>query len=732
MHPRAQSTFRFSCLYCGLLLLGQFCPSFAQERPTVGVALSGGGAKGFAHIGVLKVLEEVGLPIDYIAGTSMGSIVGGLYAIGYSAADLEDIVLKIDWDDMLTDRATRRSLTMEQKQWDGRYLLALPIRDGKIHLPSGVVGGHKISRLLSQLTQPVHNIRDFSDFAIPYAAVATDIVTGKAVTLTSGFLPDAMRASMAIPSIFTPVKIGDYLLVDGGLVRNLPAQDVHDMGADIVVGVDVSQSVRKQEELTSFLDIVYQATTLMAGTAEQRQLCDLLLRPDVEDMSIFSFDNVRRTIDRGEQAAREKLPQLKALADSLTRMTNHVARTELTRTDSIFVSRLGFEGLRHVPREVLLGEIDLTPPAWLSTYELQQMIDGIHSTERFERVSYEVVPDSAGFALIIRVVEQSEDQLRFSLRFDNDNNASVLLNTIFRNVVNYDSYINLDLILGEQIQLDGRYFIRTGSQPHLGLQTRLNYNDTFLDIFNDEDREGRLDLKSMMAELLLGTFSSTRVVAGAGLRAEFADISTQIGAVDSLLFDETVLSAFSLFWFDTQDRAYFPTRGLSFYMRNEIATTRFNSDVSFTRHLLRLRGFLPLHHHLTLSADLLAGFSTGAMPPIHYHLTLGGLDTAVELPQQAQSRVSFLGTKPQEFRGIHAQFVQIGVQYEFMQDTFLLLRANAGNTFADWRFDFSPSRFVSGIGATLGTRTLLGPIEFSIMGGSRHDFLTHLNIGFKF
>ncbi len=221
----------------------------AQERPKIGLALSGGGAKGFAHVGVIKVLEEIGLPIDFITGTSMGSIIGGLYAIGYSVGELEELVTATDWNDLFRDRVRRRDLAIESKMLDGRYMLSLPLNGLAPGLPTGLIAGQKISKLFERLTLPYHDVSDFRQFPIPFACVATDIVTGEVVVLDHGYLPEAMRASMSIPSVFTPVEIDDHLLVDGMLVRNFPVEEVRALGADIIIGVDVGAGVCTGERI---------------------------------------------------------------------------------------------------------------------------------------------------------------------------------------------------------------------------------------------------------------------------------------------------------------------------------------------------------------------------------------------------------------------------------------------------------------------------------------------------
>lgn len=245
---------------CLALVIFAAAPIDAQEpvvdRPKVGLALSGVSARGFAHIGVLKVLEEVGMPVDYITGTSMGSIVGSLYAIGYPVEELDNIARQVDWDDLFRDNVGRRYMSMEDKRWDARYQASLFLDRGRIRLPSGLVAGQKVSELLARLTWSVHHVSNFDELPIPFACVATDIATGEPVVLRKGSLPEAVRASMAIPTLFTPVIINDRLLVDGLIARNLPAQEVRKMGAHVVIGVDVGSDLWPVEDLESMVDIL--------------------------------------------------------------------------------------------------------------------------------------------------------------------------------------------------------------------------------------------------------------------------------------------------------------------------------------------------------------------------------------------------------------------------------------------------------------------------------------------
>ena len=288
----------------------------------VGLVLSGGGAKGVAHIGVLKVLEEAGIPIDYIAGTSMGSIVGGLYAIGYDARCLDSLVRVQNWPFLLSNRVYRYDLPFSEKEKDEKYLLSIPmLRSKLIQMPAGFISGQNIYNLFSELTLGYHDSLSFMNLPIPFSCVAANLVNGEEVILNSGNLPLSMRASMAIPGVFSPVVLDSMMLVDGGIANNYPVDVMREMGADIIIGVDVSAGLRTMNELHSVLDIVDQLTNFlgMEKYEENVRLTNLYIKPDIEPYSAASFDPVAidTLILRGERAARAKWDEIVRLKEQL-------------------------------------------------------------------------------------------------------------------------------------------------------------------------------------------------------------------------------------------------------------------------------------------------------------------------------------------------------------------------------------------------------------------------------
>jgi len=441
-----------------------FAESEIPERPRVGLVLSGGGARGFAHIGVLKVLEEAGIEIDYITGTSMGSIVGGLYAIGYRADELEELVLEQDWDELLYDKISRRSISIEEKEDKEKFIGSFPISGIKISLPKGLVAGQKVSNLISGLMLSVHHIEDFELLPIPFCCIATNISTGEPVILKDGFLPDAIRASMSIPSAFIPIDINGQLLVDGGLVRNLPVCDVKEMGAEIVIGIDVGSPLYSKQELNTLVEIMNQAISFQSveSTINERKQCDILIVPDINEYNILSFNSADSLIARGERSAREILPQLKTLADSLSSFPEYPKSIPNTRIDSLSIVKIYIQGLRNVSSKLVRGKLQLNEASIITPEELELAINRVYGSGFFERVTYKLEPMDKKYNLFVRVIEKVTNYFRVGLHYDSDLKSAVYLNTTFRNLFTQGSKLSVDLKLSDNLGLTGSYFIYTG------------------------------------------------------------------------------------------------------------------------------------------------------------------------------------------------------------------------------------------------------------------------------
>lgn len=337
--------------------------SSAHKRPKIGLTLSGGGAKGLAHIGILKAIDSAGLKIDYVTGTSMGSIIGVLYAVGYSGDSIEKIAQTIDWDLLLSNQLFLRSVIMEEKNEYFKYDVELPWVNNWFRISTGVLEGQELWLKLSELLFPVYKIKKFNDFKIPFKCIATDVSTGQAVVLDSGEIVSAIRSSMAIPSLFTAVEFNGKKLVDGGVVRNFPVKDVREMGADIVIGCNVSSALLAPEKVKNAIQVLMQVAFFREAedTRTQVPLCNIYVPMPLENYSMVSFGNANDIIQYGVDEGRRLYPEFKKLADSLNAIYGapDSAIKKLPVGGHVKISSYEVRGVNHTSKEFFIHALDL-------------------------------------------------------------------------------------------------------------------------------------------------------------------------------------------------------------------------------------------------------------------------------------------------------------------------------------------------------------------------------------
>ena len=444
----------------------------SAHRPRIGLVLSGGGARGAAHIGVLKVLEEMRIPIDAVAGTSMGAVVGGLYASGLSARQIEKLMTSIDWQDAFRDRPSREDLTLRRKQEDESFLVKFPLgfHDGRVVLPRGLIQGQHLTETLRRLTLPVARFSNFDDLPTPFRAVATDLETGEAVVMGSGDLTTAMRASLSAPGVFAPVEREGHLLVDGGIADNVPVDIARAMGVDMVIVVDVGFPLLPRKQLTSIPVISNQMLAILIRRNAQTQLAtltpkDVLIQPQLGNASSFDFGLVARAIGAGEAAARSLNPQLAALSVSEHEMQNYQAHREVPRTAPPVIDFVTVDtGSEHyVPSpdslfKGLLGE-PLDPDA------VAQRITALYGRGGLDTLDYHVIgsADRYGLAIDARPNSTGPDYLRFGLSLQDDFQGNSTYNAAVRFVVsdvtrNAGEWVT-DLQVGSVTQISTELFL---------------------------------------------------------------------------------------------------------------------------------------------------------------------------------------------------------------------------------------------------------------------------------
>jgi NTE family protein len=643
---------------------------------------------------------------------------------------MESLVLDIDWDIAFSDQVPRNRLGMEYKIWDSRYLVSFPINGTKIGLPTGLIAGQNIMRLLSGLTVPMQRTLDFQDLPIPFTCVATDITNGKAVVLKNGFLADALRASMAIPTMFTAVTIDGQLLVDGGLARVLPAEDAIDLGADIVIGVDVGEKPLDEDKLNSILTMTRQSLNLfMAPELErQRAMCNIVISPEVHDFELYEFGQAPRLIAKGEEAARELMPQLEQLADSLSRWgpVNPPARPG--REESFYFDEIVVKGLSGVSRDIVDKQFGIEIPGRATIETIEKGIDRIYATQHFQTVTYGIEHIDNGLRLVLNVIEEKKNSLRAGLRYDSRRKGGLLLNLTFRDLTGLKMTAALDVALEEEYEVDAKLFMHTGLLRSLGLRLRANTHRINMNVYSGEQRVAQYITRYTYGEFLLGSIFSTKLNVAAGIRAEYIDQKLETGPLVYSDYTDVLLPFFGEIILDTVNRTVFPSHGLFVKLSAEITDQGVGSDVSFNRFYVDERMALALHRKVSLLQTLFLGGSNGDVPRSYLYY-LGGADEAIALQS---IRATFFGLEYQERAGPYVQMFMLGVQYEFLPKFFLQAGWTIGNTFDEWNTKLAMDRYINGAGLTAGLNTFAGPIIFTIMTGERHDILTYFSAGYNF
>jgi NTE family protein len=444
----------------------------APHRPRIGLVLSGGGARGAAHVGVLKVLEDLRVPIDAIAGTSMGAVVGGLYASGLSARQIEKLMTSIDWQDAFRDRPPREDLTLRRKQEDAEFLVKFPLgfRDGRAVLPRGLIQGQHLTETLRRLTLPVARVSNFDELPTPFRAVATDLESGDAVVMGSGDLTSAMRASLSAPGVFAPVEREGHLLVDGGIADNVPVDIARSMGVDILIVVDVGFPLLPRQELSSIPVISNQMLAILIRHNAEAQLAtltprDILIQPQLGNASSFDFGLVSRAIDTGELAARGKSTELASLGISEAQMQGYVARREAPRMapPKIDFVRVEAGSEKYVPAADNLFNGMLGKP--LDPDEVARRITALYGRGGLDTLDYHVVgtEERYGLAINARPNSQGPNYLRFGLSlqddFEGNSTYSAAVRLVVSDVTRNAGEWATDLQVGSTSQIGTELFL---------------------------------------------------------------------------------------------------------------------------------------------------------------------------------------------------------------------------------------------------------------------------------
>ncbi len=707
-------------LLSGVSLLLPNVPVIAAERPTIGLALSGGGARGAAHVGVLRVIEQLGIPVDYVAGTSMGAIIGGLYAMGMSPDEIEKTIEEIDWNAIFRDAPPRQERRMRRKLDDRTFLMdarpGVNEREREVNLVPALIQGQRLDLALRRYTLPARSIHDFDDLRIPFRAVATDAVTGEPVILGEGDLATSIRASMAVPAAFAPVEIDDRLLIDGGLAMNLPVSVVRDMGADIIIAVDVGGPRRDREEINNVLEMLDQVMGLVTWRNTQEEIAklsgrDVLITPPLQRVvTAADFNKMLEAIAIGEQGAEAQRAELVSLAVPTARYADYRQDQRLDDARMPVIDRVRIENNSRLADEVVAKRLDVPLGQPLDVPALEAQIERIFDQDNFEAVEYRVEKDAAGETeLVVTANEKSwgTSYLQAGMELSSASAGSSRFNIgLAYNMVPVNAW-----------NAEWRTFLRAGEEPSIFtelyqpldplerwyMEATAGYVTESLTLFNP----GKSDKPS--AKYLLSRAGGSlefgrnfgnwgRLGLSYGRYAGDADLRYGDPGIRGFGFDEAELGV--TFFIDTLDSANFPRQGWTGTAFGLTSRTEIGASKDYDQ-----AGFNLLHSQSWGRNSLLTGvrmagtFGGQGDEPIQSFYRLGGFLNLSGFNQQELS-----GSNMGLARAIYLRELRAG-----LVNTYAGASLEVGNVW-DKRSDIRFDELRVGSSLFLGADTIIGPL----------------------
>lgn len=737
-------------LFCGSAVFSQQ----KRERPKIGLALSGGGSFGMSHIGVLKVMEEAGLRPDYITGVSMGSIVGAMYSIGYNADSLHKVFKSTDWSSILSNNIPEDKVIFTDKKYYNNSILSFPISSRKVRFPSGLINGQQIEKMLSYYAWPAARINDFSKLPIPFLCIGTDLISCRKVVMKSGYLPDALRASMAVPSIFAPVKIDSAVLIDGGFVRNIAVSELKEMGADIVIGSYTGFNRYSENELQSMTGVLKQLSFFNSinDYAVEKNLIDFLIEPNDSGLSSAVFTNVETIVQRGYKSALPFREKFKRLADSLNQIGPQKPVEFLKNVKSYTFDRIEINGNDIIPEDQILGMMEIKAGKPVDKDFLNDKIDLLYGWSWFDKVKYTIVPGNDSLKLVIDCIEKPQAMLYGAVHYDNFMKEGVIINLSAKNILSDRSALDIGAYIGQYYRFRFSLTQFLGRNQASGLTAYFFADNTPLPFLELRGQTGQLKSRSYITGLSL----NKRI----GLN-QLMSISTSynsLNLVPDFISEERLrrvsynyLSVDYLNQINTLDTKHFPNRGVLFQVSintsrllsgriktdfSKIIHTSDNPDDFLFKRAYSIAGdfwkYFSPGRKITLSigGDALFSYTADSVTSPHNYYFLGGAENVTS------KSVAFAGFHNNEIPVDRFGALKFGADFEFRKDLHLDLMTN-----------FAVAREISqnddlailgGYGLGIGYMSVIGPIKIGIMHGfgNRDRYFRavkgYINIGFSF
>jgi len=655
-----------------------------NKRPTIGLALAGGGAKGFAHAGVLQLIDSLDIPVDFIAGNSMGGLVAALYSIGYSGKDLEEYTKSLDWNGVLNDDTKREELPFVQKNKTGLYQLSVGLKGYQPTVPSGLIYGQNVQMEFLKMTAPYEDVKNFDELPIPFRCVAVDLVTGKEVILKNGSLSKAMRSTMSIPSAFSPVDWDHHLLVDGMVLNNFPVDVVQEMGADIIIGLNLTTGRMEKEDLGDMFSILNRTVDIPTGgrLEENIELSDIYISQNLNGFSTSDFDSDRVTqiIERGKEAGARNMEVFLTLKEELEKYDGYHhwknveranQRRKIVERRENFISvprtieNISIVGNKKIESGFIKDYLGIETGESFQTEVIQKKIEALYALNYFETVTYEIIKiDDTRINLQINISEKNVNRIVAGIRY----------NDHFKLIGLFGLETNSALIQGAQMEayfrfggltlIDVTIFYPSRSMdiplyPFL----KISYKDIPINFYLDGRKVFSFDDRSWDFAGGLNFSLSKYWNLEASMNYELMNVATDIASssIDSLVMrnnpDAKIVAGKLNLLFDTLDDIILPNSGLYFKAFAEITMKELNSEVNYKRFYGVADYFIPISkkHNINLSASY-AFAGTGT--PFYKAFYLGGPTT-------------FVGIDYLQANGTEFAIGQVNYRYEFVPDIFL-------------------------------------------------------------
>ncbi|MCU0473213.1 MAG: patatin-like phospholipase family protein [Bacteroidales bacterium] len=724
------------------------------QRPGIGLVLSGGGAHGIAHVGVLKVMEEAGLRPDFVTGTSMGSIIGGYYSLGYSADSMKKILKIMDWDLILSNTIPQDKIIFLEKDHFNNSIMSFPLLFRKVKLPSGLISGQQLENSLSYYAWPAADINDFSKLPIPFMCVGTDLITVREVDLKTGYLADALRASSAIPTVFAPLKIDTALLTDGGLINNFPAREIKDMGADIIIGSYVGFHNYEEEELNSIAGIIKQLSFSRSidNFNEQKKLVDLLILPDIKGISLLEFSPVDTIFQRGYKAALPYKEYFRKLADSLDRYGGQKSPGSLLDKQYYSFDKVEIIGNSTIPDKQILGILDIMTGELVDKSNLYEKIELLYGKAWFDKVKYKVEPRNDSLILVIECAEKPKSMVDGSAHYDNSLAAGILLSFSIKNLLTPRSVINLDSYLGRYYRIRNSYLQFIDRNQKFGVS---------LDFYADNTLVPKINLKNETGDVISNNLSS-----GIGINRMFGLnqmmsisfdfekrylMTRYVSEIDLKYISYNYITTNFDYKINTLNSRHFPDRGIivdisagasdltSGSIKKGLSRNVYNNSnpggFSFDR-FYTIRGNYKQYFTsndrftISLSGDALYITDCDSASSQNNFFLLGGIKSLNE------RSVPMVGFHPNEIPVKKMAGFGMELDWEILRDLHINL---TGNIFAAREADRGTGySLLAGYGIGIGYMSLMGPLRAGIMQGFYkqekyfNQIKAYISVGYQF